>query len=150
MIKRKILMKTLEKEPYQLWNAFIDLLAMEDENILTDIQKNAQRAFLYDYEIQNGGHFQYFENMKLKDYSDIIKSIEFIGAMNHAIILKKSLKIKFNKKRNVIRAIKHFIKGLLEEEYSELDSEYGLIEPDMNFYLETYLKKYQDEFIEIE
>ena len=150
MIKRKILRENFEKEPYQFWNEFIDLLAMENENELTDIQKNAQRAFWYESEIQNGGHFQYFENVKFNNYSDIIKSIKFIGATDHAIILEKAVKIYFNKRRKIINSIKKFINGSLEDEYSELDSEYGLIEPNMNYYLEEYLKNHQDEFIEIE
>jgi hypothetical protein len=47
MIKRKISREKIEKESYQLRNAFIDILAMEDENNLTDIQENAQRTFYY-------------------------------------------------------------------------------------------------------
>lgn len=37
MIKRKISAAAIEKEPYIVWNAYIDLLAMEDEAKLSEI-----------------------------------------------------------------------------------------------------------------
>jgi hypothetical protein len=82
MIRRKLTKGIIEKERFQIWNSFVDILVMEDENKLTDIQIDAQRAFLYESEVQNGGHLQYFENIKLKNYSHIIGSIRKIGAMN--------------------------------------------------------------------
>ena len=149
MIKRKLSKKLLEKENYQRWNLFIDILAMEREEDLTNIQKNAKRAFLYDSEIQNGGHLQYFENTFLDDYSEIINSIEIFGAINHAKLLKKAVEIYFNKKRTKIENVENFIAEYQNEEYQNLDNEYYAIEPDMNYYLNKYLEKYQDEFIEI-
>ncbi|GHT71884.1 hypothetical protein FACS1894110_25660 [Spirochaetia bacterium] len=149
MIKRKLSKEIIIKQEYEIWNAFIDILATEDEKYFTDIQKNAQRAFRYDSEIQNGGHLQYFENNRLDNYSHIIKSIEMIGAINHAKTLEKAVGRYFSKKRKVIKIIKNYVLKALEEEYADLDSEYGLLVPDMNYYLEKYLEKYQDEFIEI-
>jgi hypothetical protein len=149
MIRRKLSNKLIQKEKYQLWNSFIDLLSMESENNLTDIQKNAQRAFWYESEVQNGGHLQYFENVKFDDYSTIVQSIKEIGATEHANILEKALIIYFSKERQQIEDIENYIDEELEGEYINLDMEYGSIEPNMNYYLEKYLEKYKNEFIEI-
>ncbi len=47
MIRRKLSEEIVQKDKNQIWNAFIDLIASEKEIDLTDIQKNAQRAFWY-------------------------------------------------------------------------------------------------------
>lgn len=92
MIKRKLSKEIIKKEEYQIWNSFVDLLAMESEEDLTDIQKNAQRAFWYDSEVQNGGHLQYFENRHSENFSEVIKSLNTIGAKEQATLLKKSIR----------------------------------------------------------
>lgn len=48
MVKRQVSRLVLEKKPYQVWNVFIDLIAMEDYKDLTDIQRVAHLTFWYD------------------------------------------------------------------------------------------------------
>jgi len=150
MIKRILSKAIIKKEEYQIWNSFIDLLAMESEEDLTEIQKHAQRAFWYDSEIQNGGHLQYFENRSMNDYSEVINSLKIIGANEYSIILKKASDLFISKKRKSIKNVFDFIKKAKEFEYDEYDSKYYKVTPDMNHYLEIYLNKYQNEFIKIE
>jgi len=45
-----------------VWNAFVDVLAMEEYADLDPVQRIPHLCFWYDSELQNGGHFQYFEN----------------------------------------------------------------------------------------
>lgn len=97
MIRRKLKSAEVKKNPYIVWNVFIDLLAMEDESDLSEKQRIAHDAFWYDSEIQNGGHMQYFENKFKKDYSGIIKSLNLIGAKKQAKIFEKAVK-QFTKK----------------------------------------------------
>jgi hypothetical protein len=150
MIRRTLSKNILEKDNFQLWNSFIDILAMENEKNLTDIQKNAQRAFWYESEVQNGGHVQYFENMNLDNYVLIINSLKYIGADNHAEILEKAVKIYFKNGIRNIDSVNDLIKASLEDKIQELDYEYNEIKPNMNYYLKEYLNKYLEEFIEME
>jgi len=150
MIRRKLSKEIIKKEEYQIWNSFIDLIAMENENELTEIQKNAQQAFWYDSELQNGGHLQYFENQKKKDYSNVIQSLKNIGAEKQSQILQKAANLYFNKNRKSIKSIFNFIKKANEGEFDEFDSQYYEIEPDMNYHLQNYLNNNLNEFIEIE
>ena len=150
MARRKISKKILEKEPYQLWNLFIDILAMEDKEKLSDIQKTAQRVFWYDSEVQNGGHVQYFANTDLEDYTPVIDSLEFMGAKSHAAMLEKAVKIYFRDGRKNLDTVKKLIEESLKDENRNLDIEYCEIKPDIHFYLKEYLNKYTDEFIETE
>lgn len=57
MIIRKVDKAILEKEPYQLWNAFVDLLTTEEYDNLDEIQRIAYLAFWYDAEVNNGAIF---------------------------------------------------------------------------------------------
>jgi hypothetical protein len=52
----------VEKEPYRVWNAYVDLLAVEDHRDLVPEQRAVYLVFWYESEVQNGGHLQYFEN----------------------------------------------------------------------------------------
>jgi len=149
MIRRKLKSAEVKKNPYIVWNAFIDLLAMEDESDLSEKQRIAHDAFWYDSEIQNGGHMQYFENKFKKDYSGIIKSLNLIGAKKQAKIFEKAVKQFTKKNRKIIETVKEYVEIALEGEYDKYDQEYGKVKPEMNEYLEKYLEKNKNEFIEI-
>ena len=150
MIKRKLSKQIIEKEPYQIWNSFIDILAMELENNLSDVQKIAQKSWWYDSEVQNGGHLQYFENTSLQNYSSIIDSLIAVGAKEFAHLLSESSDLFIDKKRSRIKSVFQFIKKAKEGKFDNFDSRFYKISPDINYYLEEYLKKHQDEFVEIE
>ena len=62
MIRRAIKRSEYEAAPDVAWNAFVDIVAMESPDDLSEIQRQAHFAFWYDSEVENGGHLQYFEN----------------------------------------------------------------------------------------
>jgi len=150
MVKRKLSKQIIENEPYQIWNSFIDILAMESADDLSEVQKVAQSSWWYDSEIQNGGHLQYFENTELQDYSSIIDSLKAIGAKDFAALLSEASEMYLGKNRKPIKNVFQFVKKAREGEYDKIDSQYYEISPDMNYYLENYLEAHQDDFIEIE
>lgn len=149
MLKRTLSKKDTEKTPYLVWNAFIDLIAMEDERDLTEIQRHAQRAFRYESEVQNGGHGQYFDNQRLEDYSVVIASLYELGAHAHAAVLEKAVTLFFGKTSRPRGGDPGDTHDIPEQEIIGLDFSYGNIQPDMNHYLAEYLKQHRDEFIEI-
>lgn len=61
-MRRRLEASAITREPHLVWNAFVDLLAMEEYSAMSDLQKRACLAFWYDAEVQNGGHHQVFEN----------------------------------------------------------------------------------------
>jgi len=103
MIRRKVRQIELNDKPYLIWNAFIDIATMEFEEDLNEIQINGQRAFVYDSEIQNGGHLQFFENTKLSDYKTFIDALNQILAFEHAKILIEAVKTYQSKQRDEIK-----------------------------------------------
>ncbi len=115
-------------------------------NILGDNYPNTRG---YDSELQNGGHLQYFENHRKNDYFEVINSLKAIGAEKQSSLLLKTSVIFLGKKRKPIKSVQSYIKKTENDEYSKFDSEYYHIKPDVNFYLEEYLKNNLNEFIEL-
>jgi hypothetical protein len=147
MIRRDLQKKQSEKEPYLIWNKFIDLIANEDESDLTDKQRTAQQVFWYDSEIQNGGHMQYFENHPKSDYTEVIESLKKVGAIKHANILEMSSIVFLGNRREPINSIPEYVEIAKRGEYDEYDSMYFKVKPDINCYLEKYLEDNLSEFI---
>jgi hypothetical protein len=84
---------SVDREPYLLWNAFIELISESEPEDLSDIQSVAKFAFWYDSEVQNGGHLQYFENSYIRYESKInvlisatLEALKILGAKKQAKI----------------------------------------------------------------
>lgn len=141
MIKRKVTKEMLDDNPYEKWNQFIDMLAIEEYKDLTEIQKVAYLCFWYDFEVQNGGHLQYFLNRGTKLASQTSNALKTIGADSQAMIFTKAVNI-FNTME--LSRIENFAD---EGKFLALDLEYYAIQPTMDDFLERYLEKYETEFI---
>ncbi|QCR31148.1 DUF4375 domain-containing protein [Lysinibacillus sp. SGAir0095] len=150
MIKRTITKEMLNENPYEKWNQFIDLLAMEEYRDLTDIQKVAHLCFWYDSEVQNGGHLQYFLNRGTKLVQQSLDALKTIGANAQAHILTKAANTFNTMERARIDSVDEFIEVEEEGKFLELDLEYYQIEHTINDLLEQYLEKYETEFILVE
>ncbi|WP_078427614.1 DMP19 family protein [Alkalihalobacterium alkalinitrilicum] len=150
MLRRTVTNKVLKDNPHEKWNQFIDLLAMEDYCDLTEIQKVAHLCFVYDAEVQNGGHLQYFLNRGTALVTETAKALEDLGANGQAIIFSKAINVLNSIEISNIESIEEYINEADEGKFFELDLEYYGCEPSINDYLEQYLQKYETEFILIE
>lgn len=149
MVIRRISRSDIEKEPYQLWNAFIDLLAMEEYESLNNVQRIAYLSFWYDSEVNNGGHLQYFENQGIHHLEETISALKNIGADKQSQILSAAGKRYLKKRRNPVLSAAEFVFKALEGEFDEFDSKYYNCSPTVNDFLEKYLKSHQDQFVQI-
>jgi len=75
MILRSLSKQEVEAEPFRVWNAFVDLLTMEDYDDLSPEQRPARLVYQYESEVQNGGHLQYFENRHGASLSTTVKAL---------------------------------------------------------------------------
>jgi hypothetical protein len=143
----------VEKEPYLIWNSFIQIIADEPDK-LNDIQGVAHFAFWYESEVQNGGHLQYFQNMSIT-YSgkeDIVisatlEALKIIGAKEQLKILSSASKRYFLKKRTHPETVDEFVELELGDEFGKFDRQYYNCDHDMNSHLEKYLQKHTNEFV---
>ena len=149
-VLRKVNRKALQKEPYLMWNAFIDVIALTDYENLSEIQRVAHLAFWYDSEVQNGGHLQYFENRGLARLSETLTALERLGAHCHRQVLQvASEHIRCNPRGRIL-TVEEYVSRALEGEYDKHDSAFGKCQPEINKYLETYLSEKSNEFVEFE
>lgn len=149
MLRRVVTKKMLGDNPYEKWNQFIDLLAMEDYNDLTEIQKVAHLCFWYDSEVQNGGHLQYFMNRGTSLLNETAFCLQKLGANPQSEILSKAINI-FNSYEINIDSIEDYIEEALDGKFDYIDTEYFSCEPTINDLLEQFLQNYEEKFILIE
>jgi len=148
-VRSSIKQSTLNDSPYELWNAYVELLAMTDYDRLSVEQRPAHLVFWYDSEVNNGGHLQYFENKGIVNLDETIESLGKLGAEKHREILIRAKKLFLSKNRKPIESVQEFVDEALEGEYEELDNEFYEIEPDLSELLQRHLKENTDLFVEI-
>lgn len=149
MIIRQVSKEALSKEPYLVWNSFIDLVAMEEYEVLDDVQKVAHLCFRYDAEVQNGGHLQYFENKKGRLLEETLQALDVLGAPDQRKILEGAIQVFRGKPRKEIATVEEYVETALMEEYEVFDSAYYACDPSVIKLLEDYLQKYQTYFVQI-
>ena len=149
-IRRQLTRKQVVDTPYERWNAFIDILALEKPDVLSDVQQIAQNAFCYDSEVQNGGHLQFFENERIERAEAIFRSLHAIGASCQARVLEAAISRWRRVNRESPQSVEDYVKLALEGEFSDLDAQFYDCIPTMRQFLERYLDQNETEFIEYE
>ncbi|CAH1195539.1 hypothetical protein PAECIP111893_00713 [Paenibacillus plantiphilus] len=149
MIIRRISKEILEQTPYEEWNAYIDLLAMEAYSDLNLIQRVAHLCFWYDSEVQNGGHIQYFENQGTAKVDETIFALKTVGAMEQAELLDKAYGRYSSKFRRELKDIFEFVAASREGEYASFDSQYYECNPRVIDLLEDYYVLHKVNFVAV-
>lgn len=91
LMKRRSVDRALAaREPFHVWNAFIDLLTMEEYADLTARQRQAHLVFWYDSEVGNGGHDQYFGNRGREQVGETVAALEALGLPQQAEVLRQA------------------------------------------------------------
>jgi len=73
-----------------IWNAYVDLLAMEPYDELAEEQRPAHLVFWYESEVQNGGHLQYFENRGTEHLGETVEALGVLDASCQQQILREA------------------------------------------------------------
>jgi hypothetical protein len=76
-----------------VWNAFVDLLALEDYAHLSPTQRVAHLVFSYESEVQNGGHGQFFANQGAQRIPETVASLRALGLSCHAQVLEGAARL---------------------------------------------------------
>jgi len=149
MIRRILSKDLIEKEPYQKWNAFVDLLCMTEFEELNDVQKTASSIFWYNNEVENGGHMQYFLNLGSNHANHTLKALRLVKKDDYANILESAL-MKFNCiDLNGIEDVEDYVEEALQDHFGEYDDKFYEVENDLVQTLEKYLDDFESEFIEL-
>jgi hypothetical protein len=133
-----------------VWNAFVDLLAMtRPDDDLEPRQLPAHLVFWYESEVQNGGHFQYFENRGLAQAEETIKSLRQLGAESQAAVLSRALESASRHRWGVISSAEEFAAEAIESELNAFDSEFHACAPPLEEILEAHLNAHQDWYVDV-
>lgn len=130
---KKLQQKQIDNKKINLWNEFIEDICSRDISTLNEIQKNAVLCFLYDCEVNNGGHCAYFSTYPHnKFYSeDLFEALKIVG--NNKIA------------NNFMKALENGI----EDEYEKVDNAYYQFEPALIDCLEKYVIKNEKEMFSL-
>lgn len=146
----------LQKDPQLLWKTFIKFLSKSDTTQMNDIQMAAQLPFWYDFDIQKGGHLNYFESKyeKLGEKLNVLimatlDALKIIGADKQAEILGKAADVYFCKPRQHPKDPDEIAQIGLEGEFEKFDIEYGQTMPEIKDWLEKYLMDHKDDFVKV-
>ena len=149
MTIRKISKSDVDAEPYCVWNAFVELLAMEAYQDLTPEQRAAHLVFWYEHEVQNGGHLQFFENRGTEHLGETIEALTLLGAVSQQRILGDAGKVWLTRARPRIPNVEEFCEDAIDGEFAALDSRFGQCEPPLQKNLEDFLRQHQSSFVVI-
>jgi hypothetical protein len=149
MIIRKLRRDTLQQKPYEEWNAFVNLIAMEKYEDLDSVQRVAHLCFSYDSEVQNGGHLQYFENIGTSRLGETIAALVVLGAEGQSRVLETAGHMIFEKPTDRIKTVEDYVAAALDDRFGAFDAAYYNCKPAIVDLLADYLKRYRDHFIEI-
>ena len=155
MIRRTLKRSDYEADSYKAWNAFIRLLATNRLDELTATQRHPHFAFVYDSELQNGGHLQYFENLAVQcldgDHYFIaaLRGLEAVGASSQREVLSRAIERWGQCHRPCIQTVEEYVETARKEEFDDLDKAYYDCRPETRELLASYLDSHFDEFIEL-
>jgi hypothetical protein len=149
MKTRKITKREVDENYYRIWNAFVDLLAMEKYDELAPEQRPAHLVFWYESEVQNGGHLQYFENRGTKYLEETIEALGILGAEGHQKILREAADLFLGRERPLIQTTEAYSAVALEGEFEDLDFRFGACLPSLFECLKAHLALHQSSFVVI-
>jgi len=147
MKPRPFTKKQVEAEPFRIWNAYVNLLAMEHYENLSSVQRPAHLVFWYESEVQNGGHFQYFENRGADQLSATIDALGSLGATCQQQVLREAGELWLSRTRPRIQTPQEFCDTALEGEFNVFDSRFHACSPTLQACLEAYLSRHRSSFI---
>lgn len=146
MIKRTLTAAQVKAEPWSKWNAFVDLLALEELENLSPLQQNVSAIFLYNDEVENGGHLQYFLNQGI-EHARI--TLEALKTFNHnaAIILQHALSKLDQVDLSTIEDVDDYVEMALDDHFDDYDQQHCNLKPDLVELIREILEKHEDEFL---
>ena len=147
MKRRSLTKEEIRAEPFRIWNAFVDVLAMENYNELSPEQPPAHLVFWYESEVQNGGHFQYFENRGTEHLATTIEALGLLGATCQQQVLREAGALWASRSRPQTETAQEFCDTALEGEFESFDSRFHNCSPTLQQCLETHLERHKELFV---
>jgi len=121
--------------PYKRWNCFIDIISQDPALVPVGPVHDASLVFLYESEVQNGGHDQYFWNTKAVYAAETIEALTRLGDHCRAKVLSEAYATH---------------KADQDSDHEDYDERFHDCEPELANVLEEHLEKNEGLYIEWE
>src|SRR5207249_10029592 len=138
MLRNSIKRSDYESTPHLAWNAFIDLISDIREG-MTPLQIDAGIIFLYESEVQNGGHLQYFDNHGSKRARLTAGSLGRLGAFCQQQILVNALELWDSVPRPQIKTAEEYSEIATVSDFHRFDHAYHQCRPSIQEHLKHLL-----------
>jgi hypothetical protein len=148
-LRRRLSSKDAKATRYAIWSAFVALMVERYED-LTPAQRPAHLIFQYDSEVQNGGHYQYFENRSADRGAETIAALKMLALHCQADVLATALRKWAERDRGAPDSAAEFVENAQEGEFDELDYTYHECRPTTSDGLKAHLQKHRQEFVLVE
>jgi hypothetical protein len=109
---------------------------------LNEKQRVAYLSSIYDGEVNNGGHYQYFENQGVEHTQETISALKIIGARKQSKILEKAYSQYTSQEMRHPKTVEDFVVEERKGEFSKFDAAFYDVETEIHELVEKYLEKY--------
>jgi hypothetical protein len=147
-MKARLARTQVESDPKLLWNTFINLIADHPSNLDPE-QRPAHFVFVYESEVQNGGHLQYFENQGTDDLDETLAALGLIGADCHQQVLRGAAELFLNSERSELHSAEDYVEAALEDEFGAWDARFHDCATSLIDSLKDLLVRHPEDFVEI-
>jgi hypothetical protein len=108
---------------------------------LNEKQRVAFLAKIYDGEVNNGGHYQFFINQGIEHVQETINSLKIIGARKQSKILEEAFSQYLSHERHHPKTVEDFVAEERMGEFSKLDHSFYDVKTEIHELVEEYLEK---------
>lgn len=139
----------IERDPNLIWNTFVEILCCPYEDLSSE-QRPAHLVFLYESEVQNGGHLQFFENHGTERLGETLDALAQFGAHCQRSILAGAGDVFESRDRVPIISAADYVLAAREDEFGAFDKQFYECAPPLIERLGDYLKQNESQFVQIE
>jgi Domain of unknown function (DUF4375) len=134
-----------------IFDEVISLIFQKQPSELTSKQRKVGLLLIYDNEVLNGGHLQFFHNQGLENIEELFEALEETKAKCQKDILDKAFEYAQKFPVTPVQTLEEYHERAIEDEFFELDMLYYKCSPELgNELLPNYVKEHLNEFVEIE
>lgn len=150
-IRSKVSAEDLKNNSNADYNAFVAICFTADGrgnfSLLSPIQKVGRLISLYNAEVDNGGHLQYFSNNGTIEAQETIDALKSEGAFCQAEILEKATELWNFKERKPFESVQQYVDKSLGDEFGTYDKLFYDCKPNLYHFIHKHFDKNKDEYI---
>jgi hypothetical protein len=148
MPKRAIQKSQAINDPTIIWNTFIDIISDNPENLDPE-QRPAHFVLLYDFEVGNGGHLQYFYNHRNAHLEETLSALTQLGATCQGEILKEAATLFESHPRKPPETVQEYSAIALKGEFDSFDKGFHECSPTLGELLGKHLTERASTYIDL-